>query len=284
MIAFGHHYVDADAFSRWVGPGIERAKDPGDAVLVNASTWPVARGLNALLDAAREMDGLEALVVVGHDVELDGGIGAAVRALEGPLGGMAGGRAGLAWWGGDVVAGDITWAHPDFGGGRRRAWPQAAPAPGRVASLDPGLLVLPAATVRTLRFDERLWQPGVAVAEACARLGGAQVLPIRATVHRRLELLPDEDAFLAAHIALAEATDDGEDPGDAAWARRAREAEAWLEAERKLAHTAQVRHDLRLEPLEARLKDLEADLGWRLTRPLRELNRRRRGRGGARHG
>jgi hypothetical protein len=281
VIAFGHHYVDAEAFERWVRPGIEASRGPEDVVLVDASTWPVARGLNGLLDRAAALDGLEALVVVGHDVELaHPGLGAVVRALDAPLGGMAGGQTGLAWWDGEVVSGPVTWAHPDLGGGERPAWPDAAPAPGDVRSLDPGLLVLPAATVRALRFDERLWQPGAAVAAACARAERVQVLPIRATVHRRLELLPDEDAFLAAHVALAEALEDDEQD----WRARARRAEAELEAQRKLAHTAQVLHDLRLEPLEARLEALEDDLGWRLTRPLREVNLRRRARGAARRG
>jgi hypothetical protein len=68
-------------------------------------------------------------------------------------------------------------------------------------------------------------------------------------------------------------------PGGAAeerdWKRRARRAEAEREAARTLAYSNTSRVDARVKPLERELAAMTSSRSWRITAPLRRLNRMR---------
>ena len=66
-------------------------------------------------------------------------------------------------------------------------------------------------------------------------------------------------------------------PGDAPtedWKARARRAEAERDAARTLGYSSTSTVDARLAPLERELDALTTSPSWRITRPLRALNRR----------
>jgi hypothetical protein len=156
-----------------------------------------------------------------------------------------------------------------------------------VDAVDGQLLVLSPWAVRNLRFDESLILNYGFDIDLClqARAAGKRVAvaDLRATYHRSVELVNDLDVWIAAHIQVAEKWDEtlhAPVDGEQGWKRRARRAEADREAQRAIAFSTSLKLDARVLELERELEDKTGSLSWRLTAPLRAVNRWRRGSNG----
>ena len=292
MIAFGSAIVDPEAYRRFAGPGIRRAAEPDSVVHALAAVGNTCRGYNLLLDVAAGHDDLEALVIVDPRAELAGpGFCAAVReALRDPdvaVAGPAGARdvSTIAWWEGEVSYAPIAHRYYEHGSGEMAGYAWAGPgAPlGEVDSVDGLLLVLSPWAVRTIRFDESLVMGHGYDLDYClqVREAGRKVVTadLRVTHHRTLELLPEPDVWVEGHIKLADKWD-GRWPGRSGepvdWKRRARRAEAEREAARTMAYSNTLRVDAEVLALERAMAEMTESLSWRVTAPLRGLNRLRR--------
>jgi hypothetical protein len=292
VIAFGASIQGAEAYQRYAEPGVRLAAEPDSAVYAFASVEPLARTYNLILDAAAERDDLEALVLVHSHTEItDSAFCAKVRsalldpdvAVVGCAGAM--GVAGIAWWEGKVVAGQLEHAYEEFGGGSFPAysWTSRERPPAEVEAVDGQLLALSPWAVRNLRFDEALILNYGFEVDFClqARAAGRRVVvaDLRAVYHRSVELVGDLDVWIAAHIELAEKWGDalnGAVADEVGWKRRARRAEADREAQRAIAFSTSLKLDARVLELERDLDEKTSSLSWRLTEPLRALNRWRR--------
>ena len=289
MIAFGSCIVDPAAYIRYARPGIQAAAEPGATVFAFEAVGTICRSNNLLLDAAAARDDLEALVLVDEHVELaDPGLCAALReafadpevAVVGAMG--ASGVRSIAWWEGRISRGPVRQRHHDHGGGEVAAhgWAPIEAPPATVDTVDGRLMALSPWAVRTLRFDEELSLGFGHDLDFCLRVreAGRRVVtaPIAAVLHHTLELVPDRDLWVEGHIRFAEKWD-GRMPGDAPtedWKARARRAEAERDAARTLGYSSTSTVDARLAPLERELDALTTSPSWRITRPLRALNRR----------
>lgn len=298
LIAFGCAMTDPEAYRRYARPGIERAAERGAEVYAFAAVGAISRGYNLLLEAAGRRDDLEALVLLHQEVELtDPELCAKVRAALADPDVAAVGCAGatgvrsIAWWDGEVSAGSVSLRYQEHGGGEMPAlsWKEVNPAPAEVEMVDGFLMVLSPWAVRNVDFDEGLTLGHGYDLDYCMRLreAGRKVMTadFHAARHLPLELVDDHDLWIEAHMRVA-ARWEGRDPGLPApagdWKTRARRAEAEREAARTRAYSAASHAEAQVTPLQEQLAELESTLAWRLTRPLRELNRRRRGRAGSR--
>jgi hypothetical protein len=296
VIAFGASIQGAEAYARYAEPGIRLAAEPGSEVYAFASVEPLARTYNLILDAAAEREELEALVLVHTHTEItDPQFCAKLReALRDPAVAVAGcagatGVRGIAWWEGKVVAGELVQRYEEFGGGQFPAysWTHADPPPAEAEAVDGQLLVLSPWAVRNLRFDESLMLNHGFDVDFClqARAAGRRVVvaDLRSVYHRSVELVNDLDVWIAAHMQVADkwdATLYGAVAGESAWKRRARRAEADREAQRAIAFSTSLKLDARVLELERELEAKTGSLSWRLTAPLRAVNRWRRGENG----
>jgi hypothetical protein len=204
----------------------------------------------------------------------------------------------IAWWEGSVTWAAFSHRYSELGGGELDSisWlPENTPSyagTGEVDSLDGFVLCFSPRALRELRFDESLGRFHGYDYDIClqARAAGMKVVTadVRAIHHHDLELISDPEAWVDAHMRLAEKwegrfPDDGD--GSTDWKARARRAEAeaaaarllrWREellGEARLVHTRD-----RLEALEKHLEDVQSSPSWRLTAPLRRLRGRLRGR------
>jgi hypothetical protein len=292
MIAFGSVVSDAEAYRRFAAAGVRLAAEPDSAVHVLSAVGSICRGYNLLLDtvAARD-DELEALVIVDSRTELsDPHFCARVReALRDPdvaVAGAVGARnvRTLAWWEGEVSAAPVVHRYYEHGGGELDGYGWARPtAPlGEVDAVDGFLLVLSPWAVRSVRFDENLATGHGFDIDYClqAREAGRKVVTadLRAIHHRTLELVSDFEIWVEGHIRLAEKWD-GRWPGrepEADWRRRARRAEAEREAARTFAYSSANRLDAEVRALEREMAAMTGSPSWRVTAPLRLINRVRR--------
>jgi hypothetical protein len=285
MIAFGASVSETDAYRRYAEPGIRQAAEADSKIIALAPAGLICRSLNLLLDEASRYDDLEALVLVHPYTEIaDRELCAKVRrALANPqvgIVGPAGGRGGrsIAWWEGEVSSADVTLRYGECGGGEMRAyeWANPGPAPAEVEVVDIFLMVLSPWVVRNVRFDETLRLANGIELDFCRRVREAgrriATLDVAAIQHRTLTLVPHVESWIEAHVQMADRTA----PEDVDWKARARRAEAESEAARALAYAEQLVWDSRADAAERALEELTSTLSWRLTRPLRELNRRRR--------
>jgi glycosyl transferase family 2 len=212
------------------------------------------------------------------------------RALADPVVGMLGCAGGtgvrsIAWWEGRVAAAPVIHRYEEHGGGEVPAvsWAERHLPPAEVEALDGQLLVLSPWVVRNVRFDESLLLGygfdldfSLQVRAAGRRL---MVEDLRVVHHRSLELVADLDVWVQAHMGVAEkwnATLGEEGDDDAAWKPRARIAEARREAARAAAVSKALILDARVLELEQSLDEKLGSVSWRLTAPLRTLNRLRR--------
>jgi hypothetical protein len=300
MIAFGASIGEPEPYRRYAEPGIRRAVEEDSEVLAFAAVGPLARTYNLLLDVAASLPDLEALVLVHAHTEIaDPDFCRKLRrafadpdvAVVGCAG--ASGVDSIAWWEGDVSCAPMVHRYEEHGGGELPAfaWAHPRPAPREVDAVDGLLLALSPWAVRNVRFDEALRLEFGYDVDFCrrVRLAGRKVATadLRVVRHRALKLAREIDLWVEAHIQLAVRWDDG-GADEAGWKRRARRAEAEREAARAIAYSRGLALDARVSELERALEEATATPAWRLTEPLRRLNRlrgnavRRLARGGAR--
>jgi hypothetical protein len=297
MIAFGAAISEPEPYVRFAGPGIEGASEPGSEVLKFSAVGSIGRSYNLLLDAAAELDDLEAFVLVHPFVEItdarfcdnvrDALADPAVAAV-GCLG--ANDVTSIAWWEGDVVSAPVLHHYHEHGGGERKAfsWTDPRPAPAEVQTLDGLLLALSPWAVKNVRFDESLHLGYGFDLDYCLQLreAGHKLIAadLKVTRHLPLELVNDRDVWVEAHVAVTRKWSGrmpGIDDEGEGWERRARQAEAVREASRAFAYSSALRLDARVLELERELELATSTPAWRLTQPLRRLNQLRRERLGA---
>jgi hypothetical protein len=201
--------------------------------------------------------------------------------------GCAGARGvrSIAWWEAEVVIGSVRQQYEEYGGGMIDSVPWAARhRPGaEVEVIEGQLLVLSPWVVANVRFDETLLLShgfdldfSLRVRETGRKL---MVADLELTHHRSLELVSDLPVWIEAHIEMAERWDSVLNPapeGDAGWKRRARAAEARREAARAIAMSESLKLDARVLELERQFEQKTSTASWKLTAPLRALNRIRR--------
>jgi hypothetical protein len=300
MIAFGCAILDTESYGRYADPGIRRAAEPDSETYAFAAAGGLPRSYNLLLQQAAANEDLEALVLVHPHAEItDPEFCSKVRsALADPDVGVVGavGAAGvrnIAWWEGSVRSGHVVHRYTEYGGGELQAfsWTHPEPAPGEVDCVDGLLLVLSPWVVRNIRFDETLALGLGFDVDFClqVRAAGRKVVvaDLDLVHHRGLELLEEDKVWAEAHIRLSEKWD-GRMPGAEAaevdWKARARRAEAEREAARAFAQANLLGSDARVLARERALEEVTSTVWWRVTEPLRRLNkwraeRRRRGPG-----
>jgi hypothetical protein len=292
VIAFGSAISGAEAYRRYAEPGVRLASEPDCEIYAFAAVEPIGRTYNLILDAAAGREDLEALVLVHPHTEIvDPGFCAKVRrALADSDVGVVGCTGAtevtsIAWWEGRIISAPVIQRYEEQGGGQlaTASWAHREPPPAQVQALDGQLLVLSPWVVRNVRFDESLLLGhgfdldfSLQVRAAGRRL---MVADLRVVHHRSLELISDLDVWIEAHIRVAEkwnGTLDRPDADEADWKLRARRAEAKREAARAIAFSKALTLDARVLELERALAEKTDSPSWRLTAPLRMLNRLRR--------
>jgi hypothetical protein len=281
---------------------MELAREPDSVLLVQGTTCgtvaSIFRNYNLLLDSALELDDLEALVIVHQDAEIvDPDACAKIReALADEDVGLVGcagaiGVRSIAWWEGSVTWSAFTHRYEEYDGGEvpSLSWngdetPSYAKL-GEVDSVDGFVLVFSPRALRELRFDESLGRFHGYDYDICmqAHAAGMKVVTadIRTIHHHSLELISDVEAWIDAHMRLAEKWgarfgDDGAGSDD--WVQRARRAEAEAAAERLMhgrerlvAEAIHTRDAARIADLQDHLAGVERTVSWRITAPIRAI-------------
>lgn len=283
MIGFGSLISKPEAYQLYARAGIEQAAESDSEVYVFSAVGPVARGCNLLLDTAAKRDDLEAFVLLHPHAQItDPDFCSKIRAaLADPDVGVVGaaGASGidsLAWWDGDISAGEITHRFDDHGGGAMPAyaWTTTGPAPAEVDVIDGFLMVLSPWAVHNVRFDESLALGHGFEVDYCLQVRGAGKKVITADIqainHHSLELFEDKEKWVEAHVQLSEKWDSPPHRADEVdWKARARRAEAEREAARAITYGLELGSDARLLGLERELDEMVRSKSWRLTEPLR---------------
>jgi 2-polyprenyl-3-methyl-5-hydroxy-6-metoxy-1,4-benzoquinol methylase len=151
VIAYAACVGSPEKFENICLPGLQRVVQPDDLVIEAEHARSIFAAYNEVLDAVRDRDDLEALVLLHEDTEVTGpGFPSLVRrhvadddvAVVGTVGARA--ISGLAWWEGDCY-GRVpeTRGVIDFGGGTHD-----------VETVDGLVMALSPWAVRNLRFDE----------------------------------------------------------------------------------------------------------------------------------
>jgi Glycosyltransferase like family len=292
MIAFGCSVSEPEPYLRYAEPGIRLAAEPDSEIFPFAAVGTIGRSYNLLLDAAAAHDDLEALVIVHPHVEIaDMHLCQKVRhALRDPQVAVVGcaGAAGvcsIAWWEGSVSSGPVIHRYSEHGGGEFPgfSWTTSEAAPAEVDTVDGFLLVLSPWAVRNLRFDEGLMLGHGFDLDFCLQVRSAgrtvATADLRVIQHRSLEIISDLELWVEAHIEVAKKWRDrmpGADARAGTWKQRARRAEAEREAARAIAYSRRLSFDARVEELERSLDEAIGTISWRITQPLRRLNKWRR--------
>ncbi len=298
VIAFGCAITEPEIYERCARPGIELAAEPDSVILAQGTAGSIYRNYNLLFDRARELDDLEALVIVHQDAEIVDPrtcekLRAALADPDVAIVGCAGalGVRSIAWWEGSVTWAAFTHRYKELGGGEVAAlsWlPEEMPSYsslGEVDSVDGFVLAFSPRAMDELRFDESLGRFHGYDYDICLQAREAQMKVVTADIrtvhHHSLELITDFDGWVAAHIRLAEKWE-GRFPDDGAGSddrvQRARRAEAEASAyrlmggrEKLVGEATASRDEERIADLEAHLEDVRTSISWRLTRPLRAL-------------
>jgi hypothetical protein len=142
--------------------------------------------------------------------------------------------------------------------------------------------------VRNVRFDESIGKIHGYDLDFClqVRAAGRKVVTedLKVVHHHSLELVSDPEAWIDAHLKIAEKWD-GRMPGIGLpnlsiaghdWKRRARRAEAEAAAARLDAQSAKLQAEARRRQAEREIEVMTNSISWRVTHPLRRLNALRR--------
>ena len=304
MIAFGCAITDSQIYRRCAEPGIALAREEDSKVVPLASTGlnnpdetfrehnlagSVFRSYNVIIDQVKDLEGLEALVLLHQDAEIiDSDFCSRLRAaLADPdvaIVGCAGaiGVRSIAWWEGSVKWASFEHRYRDHGGGAIEGptWDRDEIPPygetGEVDTIDGFMIAMSPWATRELRFDESLGQFHGYDFDIClqARAAGKKVVAedMKVIHHHSLDLIGDLGGWIDAHIKVAEKWD-GVIPGvgDAAgdWKQRARRAEAEADAARMLANATELVRNATAD----KLNEVTGSASWRITAPLRGLRR-----------
>ena len=296
MIAFGCSITDPDSYRETAERGIDRIKEPDSVVMARMAAGSLFRSYNLLLDEAAQLEDLEALVLVHQDAEIVDHefIGKLRRALSDPQVGVVGcvgaiGVRSIAWWEGSVTWASFTHRYGELGGGEIPAFsfggevlPPYAHI-GEVDTVDGFILGLSPWTVQNIRFDESLGQLHGYDFDFClsVRAAGKKVITedFQAVHHHSLELVSEPETWMTAHMKVAEKWEGrmpgvGYAPGD--WKDRARRAEAEAAATRAQVVAKELQHEAQMKWLRREVEEMKHSISWRLTSPLRWLNKLRR--------
>ena len=204
MIAYGVCIGSEEKFARFAEPGIARASGPEAVVLKRAGGKSIFTAYNSILDEARELPELEALVLLHDDAELrDPEFEAKVRKLfSDPSIGLAGAIGGsqvssLSWWETEPH-GRASW--DGFPGEGPRV-DDFGTETVDVDSVDGFLLVLSPWVVTHLRFDDRTFRGFVGYAADLSftvRRSGKRVVVSDFPLHHHAGV-HDRREFLAAN-------------------------------------------------------------------------------------
>jgi len=296
MIAFGTSITSPDAYREYAEPGIQRVAEPDSEIFAFASAGSIFRSYNLLLEKAAAHEDLEALVLVHQDAEIVGeDFCEKVReALSDPDVGVVGcvgaiGVRSIAWWEGSVTWASFIHRYGENGGGELPSFswdPNGLPPyarTGEVETIDGFLMAISPWVVHNVRFDESLGKLHGYDFDFClqVRAAGRKVVTadFRAIHNHSLELVSEPDMWAEAHMRVAEKWDGrmpgvGTGPGD--WKQRARRAEAESEASRAAAVSKQYQLQAREAELERAFQVVTESISWRLTAPLRAVNRWRK--------
>jgi hypothetical protein len=292
VIAFGTAVTNDELYDRCAKPGIELASEPDSVVFAHQSAGSLYRNYNLMLDKAKKLDDLEALVLLHQDAEIvsEGFLGQIREALKDPevaIIGVAGalGVRSIAWWEGAVTWASFTHRYTELGGGQFDSFtfiPGESPSyaeTGEVDSIDGFVIVLSPWAVHNLRFDESLGRLHGYDFDICcqAREVGKKVVTVDTKVvhHHSLTLISNADAWVEAYIRLADKWNDRlihreQDEGEVDWRQRALRSEAECAAAQGRAISAQM-HFEALENLHLRAVN---STSWKLTAPLRAISSR----------
>ncbi len=289
MIVFASSITEPDTYRRCAQRGIQMAAEPDSEVIANSAAGSLFRSYNLILDAVAHRDDVEALVLLHQDAEIaDLDFCAKLRkALSDPDVAVVGcvgaiGVRSIAWWEGSVTWASFVHRYSEMGGGDLPAFAfNGAEMPayarlGEVDTVDGFVLALSPWAVRNIRFDESLGLLHGYDFDYClqVREAGRKVVTADFKVihHHSLELIGSPETWVQAHMRVAEKWEDrmpdiGVVPGT--WKERARRAEAEAAAAHARAVSIQLQAD-------ARQKEIDESTSWRLTKPLRQLNKLRR--------
>jgi SAM-dependent methyltransferase len=185
VIAYAACIGDPEKFQRICLPGVQRVVQPDDLLLEAEHERSIFAAYNEVLDALRERDDLEALVLLHEDTEVTDPLFREILleqladpeiAIVGTVG--ARGIGGLAWWEADCFGRvQETRGLIDFGGGTH----DVETVDGLVMGLSPW-------AVRNLRFDDEAYEGFDAYdADICAqaRAAGKRVVVTELPVAHR---------------------------------------------------------------------------------------------------
>jgi GT2 family glycosyltransferase len=290
--------TDPDLYAARAKPGIDRTVEADSQVFAIQAAGAIFRSYNLILDKARELPDLEAVVLVHQDAEiLDPRFCSKLRevladpqvAIVGCVGAV--GARSIAWWEGAVSGGSAVCRYGELAGGDIPAVAFGGePVPdevrtGPVDTIDGFMMTLSPWAVRTLRFDESLGYLYGHDFDLClqARSAGRKVVTADLEVahHHSLDLVTENEPWIAAHIRTAEKWEGRMPHVDAhenalEWKTRARRAEAEAAAARLIVLSKEMQRDAQEDALERGLHEVTHTFSWRITEPLRRVNAWRR--------
>lgn len=294
MIAFGIALTDATQFENFAEPGIEFCREPDTRTMVYDSAGSIFRNYNLILDDAAKIEGLETIVLIHQDAEInDRNFIPKVRAAlaesdDVAIVGCAGavGVRNIAWWEGSVTWASFTHRYTEMGGGEIPAvsWLEDDTAPyarlGEVDSVDGFVMAFSPWAIQNLRFDESI---GSALHgydfDICmqARQAGKKVVTadLKVVHNHSLKLVSDAESWVEANIKLADKWEDVIPPAYGAeltWKQRARRAEAETSVARMIGAASDLLYEARNKVLLRELEELKASSSWRITAPLRRFS------------
>jgi hypothetical protein len=300
MIAFASSITSPETYERCAAPGIRLAAEPDSEVFPYQAAGSIFRSYNLMLEMAAEREDLEALVLVHQDAKIvDPDFCRKLRAVRrdpdvavvGCVGAI--GVRSIAWWEGSVTWASFVHRYGELGGGdiESFSWNGNTLPPyartGEVDTVDGFVLCLSPWAVHNVRFDESLGQLHGYDFDYClqVRSAGRKVMTadFRVIHNHSLELIGNPETWVEAHMRVAEKWD-GKMPGVGVmggdWKQRARRAEAEAAAAHAKAVSTQLQSDARVRDIERQLDEVTGSTSWRVTKPLRELNERRKRRKG----